>query len=250
MIEEIIIVLSYFTLWYIASIIVSNSSIVDIGWGLGFIVLALYGYIVNPSVPGLIVASLVVIWGLRLSISIFKRNYKKPEDFRYANFRKEWGKSFLLRAYFQLFLFQGVIMVLISIPFIYINKIAGVKNMYLVISGILIWLFGFYFEAVGDFQLKKFIEDKNNKGKLMTSGLYKYTRHPNYFGEAIIWWGIFTIGLGCGVSWHSIISPITITLIIRFVSGVPMLEKNLKNKPGFDEYKRGTNAFIPWFPRG
>lgn len=246
---EILIVFIYFTIWYIASIVMHNTSIIDIGWGLGFVVLALYGYISNPSVAGFIVTMLVTIWGLRLSISIFKRNYKKPEDFRYANFRKAWGKIFLVRAYFQLFLFQGVIMILISMPFIFINKGYEIRNWYVAILGVIIWLVGFFFEVVADYQLKKFIQNINNRGKLLTSGLFKYTRHPNYFGEAVMWWGIYIFALGSAVSWLTIISPITITLIIRFVSGVPLLEASLKNKPGFKEYKEKTNAFIPWVPK-
>jgi steroid 5-alpha reductase family enzyme len=243
------IIFTYFTLWYIAAFILKNSSIVDIGWGLGFVILACVGFAMNIAVPSAMVTLLVGIWGVRLSTHIFKRNYRKPEDFRYANFRKEWGKTYYIRAYFQLFLFQGVIMFLISLSFLYANSAVKIEIYSLFFAGIIVWLIGFFFEAVGDWQLKRFINTPTNKGKLIDVGLWKYTRHPNYFGEATMWWGIFLMALACNAPFFTIISPLTITLMVRFVSGVPMLEKSLSKNPAFSEYKKRTNIFIPWFPK-
>jgi steroid 5-alpha reductase family enzyme len=113
--------------------------------------------------------------------------------------------------------------------------------------GLVIWLIGFYFEAMGDYQLKTFVKNKANKGQLMTSGLYRYTRHPNYFGEATMWWGIFVIGLNATNSLWTIIGPITITILVRFVSGVPMLEKKYKDREDFKLYASKVNIFVPWF---
>ncbi len=249
LIETSIILFSYFTIWYIVSVILKNGSIIDIGWGLGFVILAWIGYLRNMNLPTTIVTILVSIWGLRLSYQIFKRNYKKPEDFRYANFRKEWGKTYYLRAYFQLFLFQGVLMFLISLSFLYLNQELKIYNTYVFIIGITIWIFGFLFEAISDYQLKSFIINPKNEGKIINSGLWKYSRHPNYFGEATLWWGIFLMAIACDAPFFTIISPLTITLLIRFVSGVPMLEKGLANREGFEDYKKRTNIFFPWFER-
>ncbi len=245
-----VIIFAYFTLWYITALILKNSSIVDIGWGLGFVILVIIGFAQNITVPSAVTALLVSIWGLRLSYHIFRRNFKKPEDFRYANFRKEWGKTYYIRAYFQLFLFQGLIMFLISLTFQYINQADAIKNNPLFIAGLFVWVIGFIFEAVGDYQLKVFLKNPTNRGKIINTGLWNYTRHPNYFGEATMWWGIFIIAAACSSPLFVIISPITITFMLRYVSGVPMLEKNLSKKPGFKEYKNRTNIFIPWFPKG
>ncbi len=248
--QSIIIVFVYFTLWYIIATIIKNASIVDMGWGLGFVILALLNYAQNISVHSLIIMVLVAIWGLRLFYHIFRRNFKKPEDYRYANFRKEWGKTYLIRSYFQLFILQGVLMLLISSAFISAFQTNSVSNFTLTVVGTVIWIIGFFFESVGDYQLKKFVTNPENKGKLINVGLWNYTRHPNYFGEAVMWWGIYVIALSLGVPWYTIISPITITILVRFVSGVPMLEKNLRKREGFEEYIRTTNTFIPWFKKG
>ena len=192
---------------------------------------------------------MVSVWGLRLAYHIFKRNHKKPEDFRYAAFRKDWGKTYYLRSYFQLFLFQGVVMFFVSLGFLYIGISEGNQITWLFILGILIWCLGFFFEAVGDHQLKMHIKNPANRGTLIQVGLWKYTRHPNYFGEATMWWGIFLIELSVQAPLFIIISPLVITFMVRFVSGVPMLEKNLKKYPDFEEYTRKTNIFFPWFPK-
>ena len=249
LIQTAIILFAYFTLWYVFAVILKNSSIVDIGWGLGFVVLAVYSFIQKITLPSAVITAIVSIWGFRLAYHIFRRNFKKPEDFRYANFRKEWGKTYYIRAYFQLFLFQGLLMFLISLSFLYANSAAKIEIYPLFFIGSAVWVIGFFFEVVGDLQLKRFIKNPNNKGKLIDTGLWQYTRHPNYFGEATMWWGIFFMALACNAPFFTVISPITITFIIRFVSGVPMLEKSLEKKPGFNEYKRRTNIFIPWLPK-
>lgn len=248
-IQSLIIIIIYFTLWYILAAIKKNAGLVDIGWGLGFVIIAFIGFVQNINLHTIIIFIIVAIWGLRLSIHIFKRNYGKDEDFRYANFRKEWGKNYYLRSYFQLFLFQALLTFVISLAFLYAYIGENIKSPVIFIIGIIIWIIGFIFESVGDKQLKKFISDPNNKGKIINVGLWNYTRHPNYFGEATMWWGIYVISIACGAPWLTIISPITITVMVRFVSGVPMLEKNLKKRVGFEEYIKTTNTFIPWFKR-
>lgn len=250
LLQTALIIFVYFTLWYIVGVIIKNASIIDIGWGFGFVVIALVSFAQNTTWTSGIVTLLVSIWGLRLTRHIFKRNVGKPEDFRYANFRRDWAKTYYIRSYFQLFMFQAVMMFLISMSYVLANEIGKINSLPLFILGGAIWLFGFLFEAIGDYQLKKFVGNKENKGKLIDIGLWRYTRHPNYFGEATLWWGIFLMSIAIGAPWYTIISPITITILVRFVSGVPFLEERLKKRAGYEEYVNKTNIFIPWFKKG
>ena len=249
--DIIYVILAYFILFFILGTILKNNSIVDIGWGIGFVIVAWYVYLRDAStnLGQLLMTIFITIWGFRLFYYIMKRNVGKPEDFRYAAFRKAWGKWVLPRAFLQIYLLQGIFLYLISLSVILVSKAEDMIDPIVLIPGILVWITGFLFEAIGDYQLKYFLSQPNNKGKLMTEGLWKYTRHPNYFGEASMWWGIFLLALVSGASVLAIISPITITLLVRFVSGVPLLEKSMKKKPGYSEYVEQTSIFIPSFPR-
>lgn len=241
----------YMILLFIISITKKDNSIADIGWGIGFILVAFLTFFLEPvfEIRHVLVTGLVLIWGLRLAIHILIRNKGKGEDYRYAKWRKEWGKYFLIRSFLQVFMLQGLIMLIISYQVILVNSSKKPGIHILDILGLLVWLFGFLFETVGDFQLLKFKRDKKNKGKIMKSGLWRYTRHPNYFGEATMWWGIFLIALSVPHGWTAIISPALITLMLLRVSGVTMLEKKYKGNKEFEEYAKRTSAFIPWFPK-
>jgi steroid 5-alpha reductase family enzyme len=221
------------------------------GWGLGFVIIAWYLMIENWNflIPRLIMTVLVTIWGLRLFIHIIQRNLGKEEDFRYKKWREDWGKWLIPRAFLQVYMLQGLFMGIISLPVILIRYENGPWDLLILVIGLGIWILGFIFESVGDKQLKTFIGDPSNRGKIMDRGLWKYTRHPNYFGEATMWWGIFLIGMSAGISILSIISPLTITTLLLFVSGVPMLEKSMKDKPGYQEYAERTSIFIPLPPK-
>lgn len=252
LLEVGLLVLAYFTVFFIVGTLIKNNSIVDFGWGIGFVLMALYSMVrmANYSLVSVITTALVILWGGRLFYHIFKRNIGKAEDFRYANWRKEWGKWVVLRSFFQVYMLQGVFMLLIGFPIVLIHERTGATFSGLSLIGVLVWNLGYYFEVVGDAQLKRFKEDSRNKGKLITTGLWRYTRHPNYFGEAVMWWGIWLIGLSVGLPWWSMASPLVITYLLRFVSGVPMLEKSMQKRPGFEAYAKRTNAFIPWFVKG
>ena len=221
------------------------------GWGLGFVIIAWYLMIENWNflIPRIIMTVLVTIWGLRLFIHIIQRNLGKEEDFRYKKWREEWGRWLIPRAFLQVYMLQGLFMGIISLPVILIRYENGPWDLLILVIGLGIWILGFIFESVGDKQLKTFIGDPSNRGKIMDRGLWKYTRHPNYFGEATMWWGIFLIGMSAGISILSIISPLTITTLLLFVSGVPMLEKSMKDKPGYQEYAERTSIFIPLPPK-
>lgn len=239
----------HMTSWFIISLILKRNDVADIAWGLGFINISWTGLFLNGfSQRGLIAAILVTIWGVRLAWHIYLRNKGKPEDYRYQAWRKEW-KYFYLRSFLQVYILQGLFMYLIALPVIFINQNSFPGINLLDIVGIVIWILGFYFESTGDSQLKEFISNPANKGKIMDQGLWKYSRHPNYFGEVTQWWGIFVMALSIPFGYFTIIGPLTITSLILFVSGVPLLEKKREGQPLWEEYKRKTSVFIPLPPK-
>ena len=235
----------HMTFWFTVSVIKKRNDVADIAWGLGFVIISwLALYLSGFSVKAFIIDIIVSIWGIRLASHIYKRNKDKPEDSRYAEWRASW-KNFYLRSYLQVFLLQGVFMYLISLPVMFINFAKTDQIGLFGLLGISIWLFGFYFESVADKQLSKFLSNPENKGKLMDKGLWKYSRHPNYFGEVTQWWGIFITTLSLPYGILTIFGPLTITTLILFVSGIPLLEKKRAGNPAFEEYKKHTSVFIP-----
>ncbi len=237
----------YMSLWFIFSLIKKRNDVADVAWGLGFVLMTWVSFFLSndSGIRGLLVGSLVSVWGLRLAWHIHTRNKGKTEDYRYLAWRKEWGKWFYIRSYFQVYILQGAFLFLIVSPILLINKTTGTSLGLLDIVGVFVWLVGFYFEAVGDAQLARFMKDPANKGKLMQDGLWAYTRHPNYFGEVTQWWGLWLIALSVPYGFLGIIGPLTITFLILKVSGIPMLEKKMEENPNFAEYKRKTSVFIP-----
>jgi steroid 5-alpha reductase family enzyme len=247
----VVILFAYMSLWFVFSLIKKRNDVADVAWGLGFVLLSWVSYFISAdsSIRGLIVGALVSVWGLRLAWHIHARNKGKAEDYRYLAWRKEWGRWFFIRSYFQVYLLQGFFLFLIVLPVLLINKSLGLSLGWLDFIGVVVWLFGFYFEAVGDAQLARFIQNPLNKGKLMQDGLWAYTRHPNYFGEVAQWWGIWLITLSVPSGMIGIIGPITITFLILKVSGIPMLEKKMEENPDFYEYKKRVSVFLPWLPK-
>jgi steroid 5-alpha reductase family enzyme len=244
--ETLLVLFVYFNIWFLIGQLKKNNAVVDIAWGLGFVVVALFTFIYSEMVLiNYVITILISLWGLRLGYYLFKRNWNKKEDYRYVEMRKSWIKYPMLQAYLKVYMLQMILMIIISIPIIFINSSSDSLSL-IAYFGILIWIIGYFFEVVGDYQLKVFVKNPNNKGKIMKTGLWKYTRHPNYFGEATMWWGIFIISLSVdGI--YTIISPILITLLLLFVSGVPLLEKKYKDNKEFQEYAKVTSVFIPWF---
>ena len=228
-----------------------DNSIVDIAWGPGFILVSILTFSMSQKFMfrQILVLALVVLWGTRLALHITVRKRGRGEDFRYAQWRRDWGKWFFLRSLFQIFMLQGIILLVIAYPIILINHSSRGGIIILDIIGALVWLTGFSFEAIGDYQLLKFKRHPENKGKIITQGLWKYTRHPNYFGETLIWWGIFLIALSVRNGWTAVLSPLLITFLLLRVSGITMLEKKYTGNKYFEEYARKTSPFIPWFPK-
>jgi steroid 5-alpha reductase family enzyme len=241
----------YMSLWFLFSLLKNRNDVADVAWGGGFVFLAWASFFLGEAqgIRGLLVGLLVSIWGIRLAWHIHTRNSGQAEDYRYAKWREEWGKWFYLRSYAQVYLLQGVLLFIIFTPVLLINLSAGTSLNYLDFAGVLVWIVGFIFESVGDAQLARFVKNPNNKGTLMQSGLWRYTRHPNYFGEVTLWWGIGLIAISATSGWLGIIGPLTITYLILFVSGIPMLEKKYHDRADFEEYKKRTSMFIPWFPK-
>ncbi len=240
------------TILWLISIKIKNVSIVDLFWGFGFVVASVVYFLTTEGteIRKILIMTMVSIWGLRLSIYLAWRNLGKGEDFRYQKFRKDFGENrYWWYSFFSVFLLQGVLMWLISAPLLGAQFYAGSEPGILDFIGVAIWVTGFVFEAGGDFQLARFKANPSNKGKVLDTGFWRYTRHPNYFGDAAVWFGYGLICLSAG-SYIPILGSVLMTALIIKVSGVALLEKTLKDtKPAYKEYVRKTNAFIPWFPK-
>lgn len=249
-VESLIVVFVFMNIFFALSLVLKRNDIADSAWGLGFIILSIYHLVKSGSFlqTKIILSFLVVLWGLRLISYITLRNWGKVEDFRYKNWKKEWGKIVILKSYLQVFLLQGFFMILISLPVSLYNRFDGGTWFYGFI-GLLIWIIGFYFETVSDLQMYLFRKNKSNKGKIIKHGLWQYSRHPNYFGEVTQWWGIWILTIGSTYWYVGVIGPLTITFLILKVSGIPMLEKKYKGNKEFEKYKKNTPAFFPLPPK-
>jgi len=248
---EVIVVVLYMTIWFLIAQVLRRNDVADVAWGTGFILTALSAMIFTESVAprGFLVLFFVVLWGMRLACHIFLRKRGTGEDSRYRTWKQGWGKHAVIRAYFQVFFLQGLLIIVISLPVTIGIKSAQNPFSVFDVFGVCIWFTGFTFEAVGDYQLMKYKRNPANKGRIMTQGLWKYTRHPNYFGEVALWWGVYFIALSVPWGWATILGPVTITYLILKVSGIPLLEEKYKDNPEFQKYKKRTSAFFPLPPR-
>ena len=248
---EFVIVIAYMNGWFVAAIKLRRNDVADVAWGFGFVLVAATSLLVHRPAEArpLLVTVLVAIWGIRLSLHIYFRNRGKPEDFRYRNWREQWGTNFYTRTYLEVFILQGTLLVLISTPVIYINSAPSSALGYADVLGVLFWAAGFFFEAVGDFQLRRFAGNPVNKGRIIKTGLWRFSRHPNYFGEVLLWWGIFVLALPLPGAWWTVIGPLTISYLILKVSGIPMLEAKYRGNPEYEAYQRRTSSFFPLPPR-
>ncbi len=222
----------------------------DIAWGMGFILIAGVSFVQSTmGAKAWVLLIAVVLWGLRLSTYLYQRNWGQAEDYRYANWRKDWGENAWWRAFFQVFLLQGVLMFIIS-SVLQFGILDDLQDLSLLNRlGIVVFLIGFAFESIGDRQLRKFKLDPSNKGKILNTGLWKYTRHPNYFGEALLWWGIFLIAIPNAWAYWNMVSPTLMTFLLLKVSGVAMLERKYSDNPIYRAYQEKTSSFIPWPPK-
>ena len=245
--------LTVLTLVWMLSVKRRDASIADVYWGLGFVLLAWVYCFLSPALTprSWLVAALITLWGTRLAQHIFRRNHGTGEDPRYQAMRASQGPAFWWRSLFTVFWLQGAILWFVALPLLIAVRAAQPAALTAVDGlGILLFAVGFGFEVVGDSQLARFRADPGNRGTVLESGLWRYTRHPNYFGDAIMWWGIYTVAASTPGGWLTVLSPALMTLLLMRVSGVTLLEDGLKaSKPGYRAYIARTPAFFPWFPR-
>lgn len=243
------IALSGAVLLWLTSLVFRDASLVDRFWGLGFVGVGGYYFwqVDSPTYRNYLILVLVAIWGLRLSLYIYFRNRNKPEDVRYVAMRAKHPESFWWRSLIGVFLLQGFLVALLSAPIIVVQIFPQSGEWTLLdLVAVMVWGVGFYFEAVGDYQLSKFKRNPSNQGQVCSVGLWGRTRHPNYFGESLMWWAFFLIALGGKWGWATVFSPVLMTYLLLKVSGVALLERNLKKtKPKYLDYVQRVPAFFP-----
>lgn len=239
--------LSWVLFWFILSVVLKRNDIVDIAWGLGFIYFSIWVALsTDQGMSQYIVFGLVFLWGLRLSVYLLMRIIRKPEDYRYLNWRNEWGRSFLVRSFFQVYVLQNFLLLLIAIPLVIISLNAqNEPNLPAMIPGLSLWGYGFFWQTTADYQLFQFKKDLANKGKIIQIGLWRRSRHPNYYGELCMWWGVWLCILPYSYGWLGIISPILISWLIIKVSGIPMLEAKYEGNKQFEDYQKRVPVLIP-----
>lgn len=242
-------------LWAI-SLAKRDVSIVDIFWGLGFGVIALLSSFQADqfSAHSLLITLLVLVWGCRLSAYLAWRNHGKPEDERYAAMRQKHGDRFPWVSLVTVFGLQGLLMWIIALPIqvgiVITSDWPGSSWNWVVVVGIALWAIGLTFETVGDFQLARFKADPANQGRVMNEGLWRYTRHPNYFGDFLVWWGFYLVSMEPNSWWWTVIGPLLMSFLLIRVSGVRLLESSLRSRiAGYEEYVKTTSAFFPLPPK-
>jgi len=241
------------TFVWLLSLLKRDVSIVDIFWGLGFVGLSWFYRALGPEVTARhrLLLALVTIWGFRLALYLLRRNWGHDEDPRYQTMRAYRGANFWWMSLFTIFFLQGALIWIIAMP-LYVVQLSASPPLWMWtdVLGLLFWSIGFFFETVGDWQLARFKANPANRGRVMSTGLWAYTRHPNYFGDAMVWWGYFLLAFAVPGSLWTILSPVLMTVLLLKISGVALLEQTIsERRPEYRDYITRTNAFIPWFPR-
>ena len=244
----------YMSTLFLIALIRKNNGIADIGYGIAFVITIATALIAaRPTFSACMLAMLPFLWGVRLATRIYFKNHGKPEDFRYKAWREQWGKSFIVRSFFQIYMLQGAIVFIIALPVLFAIAYPAPDILRpLFHTGILIWIMGFFLESIGDYQLDRFIRNPANKGRIMTAGLWRYSRHPNYFGESSMWFGIAIAAAAISAypfSFVGFVSPIVITFLLLKVSGVPLLEKHWEGNAEWESYAKRTSVFFPLPPK-
>ncbi len=243
--------LGYLIFAFTVGTLKKDNSVMDVFYGGGFILIAWSTFLLKGvySLRSIIVTILVTIWGIRLATYVLIRNWGKGEDKRYLNMRERWGDNVLVNSLLRIYLFQGLIIFLVVFPVSFTNVSYNPPLWIFDFMGIGVWSVGFFFETVGDLQLYRFLNDSANQGKVFDEGLWRYTQHPNYFGEVTQWWGLYIIAISVPFGFISIFGPAIITYMIINVSGVRLLNKAFEGDSEYAKYKRRTSQFIPLPPK-
>ena len=252
----------YIIIAFVVGTVKKNNGIMDIFYGPAFIVVGgmslLMSMLLNGSISyrQIVILTLIIIWAVRLASYLYVRNQGKPEDYRYQALRKRWKTNIPLKSFLKIYLFQGILIFLISIPvwFVNISYNPPITSPFDINSitmwlGTIFWVIGFLFETIGDFSLYAFKKNPENKGKIMDKSVWRYTQHPNYFGETLMWWSIFIIALAVPFGFITFIGPAYLTFQIIKVSGVVLLNKRFRGNDEYADFKKRTSSFIPWFPK-
>lgn len=240
--------IAWATVWFVVSVRAERMDVADIAWGAGIAAIALLTWATSNhplDTRSLLMTGMVVLWGGRLAWHIGRRNAAKPEDARYRAWRKAWGEHVLVRSFLQVFVLQSVLMAVVALPVWVVNTGESTPLGWAGLAGAAIWLFGFIYESVADRQLGRFLSDPRNKGKVLDTGLWGRSRHPNYFGEVVLWWGLGLMALPTPWGWVGLVGPLVISILILRVSGVPMLERKMESDPKYAEYLETTPVFWP-----
>lgn len=243
------VILAAMTLLWLLSLRLRDASIVDPFWGPGFLLVALtWAVVADPlTARGILVVVLVGAWATRLGLHLLGRNRREGEDPRYAAWREEHGPSFWWVSLFKVFWLQAAILWIVAIPLLVSVTSAEPVGAWAAL-GAAVSLAGLLTEAVADAQLRRFRRDPANQGAVLDSGLWRYSRHPNYFGNSVLWWGLWLVAVGAG-GWWTVFSPVLMTFLLVRVSGVALLEKDMEERrPAYADYVRRTSAFVPWPP--
>jgi steroid 5-alpha reductase family enzyme len=244
-----LLVLAWSLLWLL-SVRLRDVSIVDVAWGPGFVLMATVAHYATPE-PGRLswlAAMACTLWASRLAVHLAVRARGRGEDSRYAAMRREHGEGFVLRSLVTVFWLQAALIAVLSAP-IWVAVRSSVDPGWMGWVGLALFMIGFLLETVADGQLTRFKARQGSGRAVLDTGLWRYSRHPNYFGEAVLWWGFGLVGADAGAPW-TLFAPVAVTALLLKVSGVPLLEEELKERrPGYAEYVRRTPAFFPWVPR-
>jgi len=249
----LVVVVTMIILWLI-SLWRRDASVVDPFWGTGFVIVAGYAFITTPTAQDasrcLLLVALTTVWGLRLSLYLLWRNRGHGEDRRYKAMRDHHGTRFWWVSLLTVFLLQGIILWIVSMPIqVAMFKAPTSPLGWLDFAGVSLWCVGLLFEGVGDLQMARFQADPHNKGRVMDRGLWRLTRHPNYFGDFCIWWSLYFIAIPGGAGW-TVFSPLLMSFFLLKVSGVTLLEKTITaRRPDYAAYQAKTSAFFPWWPK-
>lgn len=254
-VNALVTVVCFIALW-ILSLIIKDVSFIDSWWALGLVVIAGVSFMnTSPNSPHAgIIFVLCTIWGLRLGLYLLWRWWSEGADRRYKAIigkAQAKGWSFAMASLLLVFALQAPLQFIVSLPVQLGQTTADVTPGPLAYVGMFLAIFGITFESIGDGQLVRFRRNPENKGKVMRTGLWRYTRHPNYFGDACVWWGLFFVAVDAGpIGWFALPGPLLITFLLTRVSGVPTTEGHLKrSRPDYEDYVRRTSSFIPWPPK-